>query len=178
MSPVPPISIACVGSRQTPVDVLVWLKDKGEAIVRAGHHIVSGNAPGADQAWAAGGNKIDPAQVTLCLPWSGFEAASVNARNMTRVLASPMTAGERHYYNLAASLHPAWENMPPGAQRLHARNVMIVESARVVFGYVGPGGGTAMAFRIARHLQVPCHDVSDPKVRVKFDELLERAVRR
>ncbi len=174
----PPIHIACIGSRETPIDILPWLIDRGAQIVSAGHVVVSGNAPGADQAWARGGNRIDPGKVTLCLPWHGFEVGAMHAKNITRTLDAPMRDTERHYYNLAASLHPAWTNMPQGAQRLHARNVMIVEGSRVVFGYVGAGGGTAMAFRIARHLQIPCHDVSDPKVRLKFDELLERAVRR
>ena len=57
--------IACIGSRATPPLVLDWMRQAGALLVRAGHRIISGNAPGADQAWAAGGNTADPTQVTL-----------------------------------------------------------------------------------------------------------------
>ncbi len=112
------------------------------------------------------------------MPWHGFEESKVHSKNLTRTLAPKRLDSERYYYDTAASLHPRWEGMPVGGQRLHARNVMIVQSTRVVFGYVTASGGTAAAFRIARELQVPCHDVSDAKVRAKFDQLLEMAVRR
>lgn len=175
-----PIFVACIGSRETPREILDWMIAAGERLVRAGHHIISGNAPGADQSWAAGGNKADPSRVTLCLPWSGFESASIHPRNMIRTLSDKMTEVEKHrYYNVAASVHPAWDRMTPGGQRLHARNVMIVQDAKLVFGYLTPSsGGTLNAFRIAREMQISCYDVSDRKIRSRVEELVELAVRR
>jgi hypothetical protein len=175
-----PIYIACIGSRETPSDILAWMTAMGGQFVRSGYRIITGNAPGADQAWAAGGNKIDPAKVTLCLPWASFENRAVHFQNTIRVLADKMTDVERHrYYDVAAAVHPAWEHMTPGGQRLHARNAMIVQEARLVFGYcTASSGGTLSAFRIAREMQIPCYDVSERSVRAKVDELIDKAVRR
>lgn len=174
-----PAYIACVGSRETPPEILEWMRATGEQFVRNGYRIVSGNAPGADQAWAAGGNKADPSKVTLCLPWAGFEEATVHQKNLTRTLANRPTDLEKRYYSLAESVHPSWRQMTMGGQRLHARNAMIVEGVKVVFGFVTvSSGGTMGAFRIARMLQIPCYDVSDRKIRGRVEELVELAVRR
>lgn len=179
-APNAPVYIACIGSRETPLDILAWMQATGEQFVRDGHHIITGNAPGADQAWAAGGNKVDPTHVTLCLPWASFENKAVHFKNTIRVLADKMTDVERHrYYDVAEAAHPAWTQMTPGGQRLHARNAMIVQEARLVFGYcTASSGGTYGAFRIARQMEIPCYDVGDRKVRAKVDELVDLAVRR
>jgi len=146
--------IACIGSRSTPPLVLDWMRQAGALLVRAGHRIISGNAPGADQAWAAGGNTVDPTQVTLCLPWAGFEQAAIHPLNGVSVLG-PMQMDKR-YYDDAAVNHPDWNRMTPGGQRLHARNVMIVDRSHLVLGWVdGSTGGTASAFRLARKKGIP-----------------------
>ncbi len=174
-----PIYIACIGSRETPPDILGWMRSAGEQLVRDGYRIVSGNAPGADQAWAAGGNKADPAMVTLCLPWEPFEPHAVHFQNNVRVLARRQTPDEKRYYDLAAATHPHWSSLPMGGQRLHARNAIIVETAKVVLGYAGPHSwGTASAFRIAKLLKVPTFNVADRLVRDDLESHVKKAVRR
>lgn len=173
-----PIYVACIGSRETPAPILEWMRSAGEQLVRAGYRIVSGNAPGADQAWAAGGNKADPSNVTLCLPWEPFEAHAVHSRNNVRVLARRQTPDEKRYYDIAAATHPHWLSLTMGAQRLHARNAIIVETARVVLGYMQPGSwGTASAFRIAKLLKVPTINVDKLSVRDDLASYVLSAVR-
>ena len=164
------VYIACTGSRETPEEMLPWLESTAADIVRAGCHIVTGNAPGADQAWARGGNLIDPKMVTLCLPWDGFEPRAIHPQNVV-VTIHPRTHS-RHFLRAAAT-HPWWKGMPPGGQRLHARNAMILDGAALMLGYRTGSGGTESAFRIAKMLDVPAYDVSDHKVRRKVCDLIE-----
>jgi len=165
-----PTYVACIGSRETPIHILRWMQHTGEAIVRAGYTIVSGNAPGADQAWAQGGNRADPSKVVLCLPWNGFEEKTIHPDNIVRILDGESPRGKRHF-DRAEAAHDAWHQMTPGGQRLHARNAMIVDGALAVFGYVN-GGGTRTAFKLAQMLGVPTYDVRNPAVQKAVLELV------
>jgi hypothetical protein len=166
--------IACIGSRETPADILRWMTLAGAKLVTAGHTIVSGNAPGADQAWAKGGNIINPTKVELCLPWDNFEEHAIADGNVVRPLrivnAEGYPAAEME---LAAQLHPRFGDLTNGAQYLLARNVMIVRDAKYVVGYLSHGkkggGGTGFAFKIARHFGIKAYDVSKPGIREAFD---------
>jgi hypothetical protein len=149
------LHIACVGSRATPPLLLDWMQRAGAVLVRAGHSIVSGNAPGADQSWAFGGNSVDPTKVTLCLPWDGFEPHAIHPMNGVSTLGSPK-GDHRHYYAEAAAHHPAWAHMTPGGRRLHARNVMMVERVQLVLGWTDwQTGGTKSTFELARRKGIP-----------------------
>lgn len=124
----------------------------GAELVKAGHTIVSGNAPGADQAFARGGNSIDVTKVEVCLPWDGFEAHAVRIGNVVRVYGSSGT------------------RQSPTAL-LHGRNGWIVGDVKAVLAYLPPwGGGTLNAVRQARLRKTPVHNVRWPKVRAAFDE--------
>ena len=171
MPQLPPTHIACIGSRETPPEILRWMEQTGFAIVKSGYHIVSGNAPGADQAWVRGANRADPTKVRLCLPWETFEAAAIDPANIVAILDNESPRGKRHYER-AEAVHAAWRQMTPGGQRLHARNAMIVERALAVFGYVN-GGGTRTAFKLAELLGVPTYDVRSPTIRRTILELIE-----
>lgn len=165
--------VACIGSRETPPEILRWMETTGRQIAQAGYQIITGNAPGADQAWARGANEHDPSKVTLCLPWVGFESAAIKPKNVVVVL-DPTSDRGRHCFNLAETIHEAWFRMTPGGQRCHARNVMIVEDAICVFGYVN-GGGTRGAFKLADVLDVPAYDVRAKNVRETIFRLVENA---
>ena len=125
-----PLHIACIGSRETPPHILQWMEETGAAIVRLGFTIVSGNAPGADQAWARGGNSVDPDRVELCLPWESFEALAVHSKNTTRALHD---RAHKRYFDIAEANHPARSRLTPGGQRLHARKP--ARSAAAVVGW-------------------------------------------
>lgn len=153
-----PRYIACVGSRETPHDVLAWMEKLGAEIVRRGHCIITGNAPGADQAWARGGNSVDPSKVYLRLPWYGFESHAIRPENNVLTVGDLGAEVLTHCMRVAATQHKRWAQLSPAAQKLHARNVMIVEPATFVLGSLNPGklhgGGTGMAFQLARALGI------------------------
>lgn len=51
--------IACIGSRQIGKYQFLCYQ-VGQKVVRSGYFLATGNATGADQAFAAGANSIDP----------------------------------------------------------------------------------------------------------------------
>lgn len=165
--------IACVGSRETPADILWWMTDAAAKLVRRGFGIISGNSTGADQAWARGGNSVDPSRVTLCLPWAGFEAKAIHPQNVVQLVDWDYARCER----VVHTLHPRTEALTAGGMKLHARNVMIVEPAIAVVGYLNPtkkgGGGSGMAFKLARLRNLPALNVADANVRALVVERLE-----
>ena len=161
--------IACIGPRSTPPDILKWMEEAGAALVKAGHTIVSGNAPGADQAWARGGNSVDPSRVELILPWRDFEAQARHPQNVFRWIDAEPDGG-RSVWKIAAELHPRWSALNLGAKRLIARDVLIAKDVLRVVGYnEGGGGGTGFTFKVARHFEIETVDVSRPEIREAFD---------
>lgn len=156
--------VAAIGSRRTPHSTLVWMVKAGRAIVRAGHRLRSGNGRGADQAWAFGGNLEDPSAVELCLPWKKFEWTKVAIGNK-KVCVEDLPRDERHkLYEEAAAVHPAWDQCSPGAQKLHARNILITRGADILLGSLDPNvppdrGGTRLGFRLAAKYGIPAIDV-------------------
>ena len=164
--------IACVGARGTPPHILKWMEETGAKIVHAGHTLVTGNAPGADQAWARGGNSVDPKKVELCLPWGDFEEKSVHLDNVVRVFD-----GEDRYLKIAAGCHPRWKVVSPAGRCLQARNIMILEGSVMAIGYLDmrkrSGGGTGGVKRAAeRVFKILFHSVGDPAVRATLDKFL------
>jgi hypothetical protein len=147
----------------------------GAKLVRHGYTLVSGNAPGADQAWARGGNASDPTRVELCLPWESFEATAIHGRNVVRVLGSDIVDQQKYVLRVQET-HPTFARLTAGALRLHARNAMIVEGAHLVLGALNPakpgGGGTGSAFRIAQRQLICTFNVADSLVRKMIDERL------
>ncbi|MBV8720600.1 MAG: hypothetical protein JO277_00525 [Candidatus Eremiobacteraeota bacterium] len=167
--------IACIGARTTPKPILDWMEARGETLVRHGYKIVSGNAPGADQAWARGGNRADPRQVELCLPWEYFEAHAIDGRNPIRHLRAD-DVSHAGYFEMVFETHPRGRRLAKEALALHARNAMIVEGAHLVLGALDPdkpvGGGTLGAFRMANRLGIPAFNVADSLVRAMIDKRL------
>lgn len=164
-----PRYIACIGSRETPLDVLAWMEETGAALIHAGYGIISGNAPGADQAWARGGNGVDPRKVTLRLPWMGFEPIAVHPQNCVLSVSDLSADVLKRCQEIAKTQHKRWSILGLAAQRLLARNVLIVEPATLVVGYVDPskagGGGTGHAFRVAKFLKTPVLNIADATLR-------------
>ncbi len=171
MNPTP--YIACVGSRETPADILSWMTSTAAELVRRGFGIISGNSTGADQAWARGGNSVDPTKVTLCLPWLAFQPMAIHPANIVQLVDWDYERCQR----VVRTLHPRTEALTAGGMKLHARNVMIVEPAIAVIGYLNPtkkgGGGSGMAFKLARLRNLPALNVADPTVRALVLERLE-----
>lgn len=161
--------IACIGSRETPTAVREWMEGFGAQLV-ASYTIVSGNAPGADQAWVRYVNTIAPGRVELCLPWATFEHSAIHPDNKVRVFDLL-----EHSYEtaIASEMHPRWTQLAGPAKMLLTRDVMIVRDTRLVIGYVDPhkrlGGGTGFAFRVAQRFDIPTIDVAKPSERHRLE---------
>lgn len=156
--------VACIGSRETPPAILKLMERMGAELVRRGFIIRSGNAKGADQAFARGANTVDPSKVELFLPNQGYEQQAIHPNNR-------ITFGLGEWaYAMAATYHPAWERCNDVTRHLHARNSAIIMGAdgqapatRVVCWTkdASAQGGTGQGIRIARAKQVPVHDMGD-----------------
>lgn len=168
-------TIACIGSRETPQLVLDWMSETATALVAAGCEIRSGNAPGADQAWAHGANEVDPTRVTLCLPWESFEATKMHAQNKRIIISSTSTKHQR-FFEAVKETHPHFGKLSAAALLLYARNAMIVEDVHCVLGSLNPGkpggGGTGGAFRMAQRNRIVTFNVADAMVRKMIEERL------
>lgn len=165
-------TIACIGSRETPQIVLDWMIETGRKLVTAGYEIRSGNAPGADQAWAAGGNTVDPTKVTLCLPWDSFETTAIHGHNVVQVIKTK----QQRYFDAVKDTHPRFGQLSTAAILLHARNAMIVDGVHCVLGSLNPGkpggGGTGGAFRMAQRQGIVTFNVADALVRQMIEQRL------
>lgn len=134
---------------------LVW-----EA-VRQGNRIRTGAAEGTDQLCAEAALEVG-GYVHLSLPWDSYERAWVSTMlqrypGMVEVeVVDPI-----FNYKAAESValyHPAPGNLSQGAQKLHARNYVIIEPSRHVLALPSTkpgGGGTGQGIRIAQGLGIP-----------------------
>lgn len=100
---------AGVGSRETPPEILQKMRDLAGRLAQRGYILRSGAADGADSAFEAGCDAVKGAK-DIWLPWPGYQ----NRRDGS----FPTEA----MFELAATLHPAWENLGRGPRALHARN--------------------------------------------------------
>lgn len=117
---------ACIGSRTLHTEQIRACEDLGEVIVRGGGRLHSGNAAGADQAFARGGNRVDPSLVHLHLPWRSFNFTAVHPGNNLHVLEDMDPEALAFYERLALRCHPRWQYLKQGAKKLHTRNSSIV----------------------------------------------------
>jgi hypothetical protein len=165
--------VACIGSREISPAEEKKMMTLGNFLVSEGWTIVSGNALGSDQAYARGGNQVDPSKVELCLPWPRYERPALVAGNHTRVVGAH---DEDMHWALAAAAHPAWEHLKDPVRKLMVRNAMIIRRidgdtfsnvefviARLNHNKWG-WGGTGHGVRIAKALRIAVYDISRPDV--------------
>lgn len=166
--------IACIGSRELAGEWLNVCEKLGAWIVRCGHELHSGNAQGADQAFARGGNKVDPTKVHLHLPWLSYERDAIVLGNHVDVLASLHWQIQSRYMDFAAQHHPAWERVSKGGRMLHARNGRIIYPeillnfpVKLVLAWpsrkIG-GGGTGQGMRMAEDAGIPLVNLNELRI--------------
>jgi hypothetical protein len=151
--------IACIGSRDLRQNELEICRQIGERMVKFGHEIITGNARGADQAFADGGNSVDRSKITLVLPWHGYEFHAVRDHNKVITL-NPDVPEHKEWLRAAEETHPAWEKLSNGTRLLMARNIGIVKPSNLVVAFplknrFGQLGGTGQGIRYAEKLGVP-----------------------
>jgi hypothetical protein len=153
------IRYAGVGSRETPSKALEALRSIGMRFGALGYTLRSGGAEGADSAFESGCDEVSGLK-EIWLPWKNFNGRRSN-----------LLPDNRHY-ELAATVHPYWDNLSRGATALHARNVGQILGSNVstpvdfVVCYTEDGseseaevgkktGGTGTAIRLASRHGVP-----------------------
>lgn len=156
---------AGIGSRETPEDVLLIMRNLGYVHAKLGWTLRSGGAEGADSAFEQGafqGMELDVLEPwpEIFLPWEGFNGRPVGPDHL-----EPLPAA----YEIAEQFHPAWDRLTQGGKRLHARNAHQILgpgldnlSEFVVCWTPGGkgGGGTGQALRMARHYEIPIYDLA------------------
>lgn len=144
---------AGIGSREAPGEVFLVLEDVGRILAEWGWVLRSGNARGADQAFAKGAGAISAESVEIFLPWPGYEKEAIFPGYKVRV-----RPGEKAM-EMASRYHPRWDECGNGARLLHGRNGEILLGASLdspvslVLCWTDGGkvrGGTAMGIHIAR----------------------------
>lgn len=102
---------AGIGSRQTPPDVLDYMRNIAGRLAARGYLLRSGAADGADFAFEAG-CKAAQGQAEIWLPWQGFNHHADTG-------FCPTEAHTR----MAETVHPAWDRLSRGPKALHSMNV-------------------------------------------------------
>jgi hypothetical protein len=69
------IYFAGIGSRETPIDVLDIMQKLSIVFAKKGWILRSGHAPGADQAFEKGCDKVNGPK-EIYIPWKGFEGST------------------------------------------------------------------------------------------------------
>ncbi len=152
------IHVACIGSRDLNDEQTAICEKLGRWVVQCGHTLHTGNAPGADQAFARGANQLCPDLVHLHLPWYKFERQAIRDDNVVRSVDDLPECELQWYTAHAERYHPAWRRLSHGAKKLMTRNSMImlpcgcheVDMCLALPSNKRGGGGTGQGMRIAQ----------------------------
>lgn len=154
-------TFAGIGSRQTPPEILEKMTIIASYLSERGYTLRSGGAVGADSAFEAGAGKKE-----IYLPWNNY-----NGRKVDNISFIADTLYDKHF-NLAESLHPAWEKCSPGAKKMHARNTQQILGRNLdtpcdfVVCWTQGGklvGGTSAAIRLAMANNIPVFNLGAPE---------------
>lgn len=145
-----------VGSRETPQDICYLIKQISCILACRGYILRSGGADGADKAFEDGCD-ISKGLKDIYLPWKGFNKNNSLLYNV-----------DKNALELASNIHPAWNRLTQGGQKLHARNCYQVlgdklnEPSKVLICWTKNGeikGGTATAINLALKNNIPIYNL-------------------
>ena len=149
---------AGIGSRKTPPEILEAMTELARELERAGWHLHSGGADGADTAFE---NGTSSGGRTVYLPWKGYNDR--NGQDCITLTNSEQT----HSQGVVSKYHGAWQRCSRGARALHGRNHAIIHGLghraadRRVDAVIcwTPGGaaqgGTGTGMKMARTAGIP-----------------------
>lgn len=148
---------AGIGARRTPGNILHAMVGVGEYMSKVGHILRSGGAAGADHAFEVGCDykrgSGDHGLKEIYLPWRGFNGND-----------SPYYSICHEAMELAATFHPAWDNLSSVAQKFMGRNcyqilgIDMKTKADFIVCWTPEGrvvGGTGQALRMAAFYRIP-----------------------
>lgn len=148
--------ITMVGSRETPQHILEQMENIAHALGNRGYIIRSGGADGADTA-AENGAITGGAEYEIYLPWKNFNG------NQSFLYLDKLS-NRIQAVEYARMVHPVFDGLSDGAQKLHTRNVYQVlgqdlkTPSQFLICWTPNGktiGGTATAIRLAEKFNVP-----------------------
>lgn len=102
-----------IGSRETPEDIQRLMSKLAFKLTYQKYILRSGGAEGADLAFKTGAKLSSVLQhsTDIYLPWKGFNKND-----------SQLCIITKEAYEMAETIHPAWNKLSKGGKRLHARN--------------------------------------------------------
>jgi hypothetical protein len=170
-----------VGSRSTPDHVAALMKEFAACMASSGWILRSGAADGADSAFESG--VTNPAQKEIFLPYPGFNGSR-----------STLVKIPEKCYEIAKTVHPAWERCSSFARKAHARNVLqvlgqdlespssflVCWTADGAIGEKSAGrdtGGTRTAIVLAERNGIPVINVCRPEHENYLREAMVRLLR-
>lgn len=167
-----------VGSRETPNNILKFIGQVAYWLAGRGYTGRSGSAAGADTAFEQGFNHYeivngasDYVSFEAYLPWKGFSDIYEDSIH----IATPELPDYNEAFNIASTVHPAWNRLGYGAKALHTRNVYQVlgldlnTPSDVLLCYAQPTknkqgvvngvkGGTNTAVQLAMKHNIPIYN--------------------
>lgn len=155
-------TIAGIGSRETPKDILKEMKTIGEWCRISGITVRSGHADGADWAFESGAQDLCVAYV----PWDGFNS---HLDSDATVVIPKFT---KEIMELAEQFHPAWNKLTYGVKKLIARDGLqvlgsdLMTPAKAIVCWTKHSqivGGTGQALRIAQTYKIPIINMCQPE---------------
>jgi len=161
------IKVAGIGSRDTPKTILSQMTSLGIRFANLGWCLRSGGADGADTAFEIGCDQANGAK-EIFLPWKGMESKrfpkSQGGHSSTLYNIAP------YAFHIASQIHPVWDDLSQGMQKLHARNVHQIlgenldDPVKFVVCWTKNGklsGGTATAMQLAYDLDIPVFNLAE-----------------
>ncbi len=144
-----------IGSRRTPPTIQRIMMYIARDLDRDGYTLRSGNAYGADDAFARGVEK----NAQIWLPWKDYNLEYQEERPSHEYKV--ITEDDQEAFDSINHFHPNGPNLKESARKLMARNYRIVKGWRdpnsefVIYWTDGDLGGTGQALRIAKHYDIP-----------------------
>lgn len=150
-----------IGSRQTPPHVLEAMQLIAKQRAAEGWTLRSGNAAGADTAFATGCSLVQ-GEMEIYLPWEGFNNRTSKNSGYIAIGQLPNVS---QAMEIAAQFHPNWGACSRAAKKLHTRNVYQIAGWDLntptdeVICWSKGSGGTEQALRIAYYLDIPIRNL-------------------
>lgn len=166
---------AGIGSRETPEDVQDMMTEIASYLEERGYVLRSGNATGADQAFAKG---VKTSAAQIWMPWVGFEKEF--ALQYYNHEYRYVFIGDYEAHSSVTKYHPKPDALSEKGVKFMTRNY------RQVIGYDGEpnsefilcwtpegkaSGGTAQALRIAKDKSIPVYNLFEYTLRQLKDRL-------
>ena len=136
-----------VGSRETPPPILKFIGQVAYWLAGRGYTGRSGSAAGADSAFEQGFSNYEEingmsnkATFEAYLPWRDFSGKLEGSIH----IVTPELPNYNEAFNIASTIHPAWNRLSRGAKALHTRNVYqflgldLKTPSNVLFCYAQP----------------------------------------